>query len=218
MSDAWVSHVSRVIGAIADDVYAPIAQELPLLPRCCPIQAGLPKGVSKRTLSPCDQQSAAGGVGSEMERSARPRPSCSVAGLEECRFMPKERVPEPLRAAGDGFSWNRASWSSDRPVVPRTNALRCCQIRAGRRRAISKRTLSSCDQQSAARGVRGEMERSAPERGLLEVEGRQRAAVRQLQQPARCIVGERRARSGEIVDVNRVASTKILELRAEVRR
>ena len=59
------------------------------------------------------------------------------------------------------------------------------------------------------------MERSAPEGGLLEVEGRQLAAVRQLQQPARWIIGERRSRSGEVVDVDRVASTEILELRAE---
>jgi hypothetical protein len=57
-----------------------------------------------------------------------------------------------------------------------------------------------------------------PEGGLLEVEGCQRAAVRKLQEPARGIVGERRSRSGEIVEVDRVASTKILELRAKIRR
>jgi hypothetical protein len=50
---------------------------------------------------------------------------------------------------------------------------------------VSKRTLNSCDQQAAAGGVGSEMERSAPQRGLLEVEGRERAAVRQLQQSAR---------------------------------
>jgi hypothetical protein len=57
-----------------------------------------------------------------------------------------------------------------------------------------------------------------PEGGLLEVEGCQRAAVRKLQEPARGIVGERQSRSGEIVEVDRVASTKILELRAKIRR
>src|SRR4029077_3479240 len=83
---------------------------------------------------------------------------------------------------------------------------------------VSKRTLNPCDRQSARGGVGGEMERSAPQRGLLEVEGRQLAAVRELEQPARRIIGKRRSRSGEVVNVDRVASTEILELRAEVRR
>lgn len=82
------------------------------------------------------------------------------------------------------------------PVVPLTFAACHCaphwlmtlwlllQDPSGAAKGGSKRTLGPCDRE-AGRGVGGEMERSAPQRGLLEIEGRHRAAVRQLQEPAR---------------------------------
>ena len=54
------------------------------------------------------------------------------------------------------------------------------------------------------------MERSAPQRGLLEVEGRRLAPVRELEQPAGWMIGERRSRSGEVVNVDEVAHAEIL--------
>src|SRR6185437_1574139 len=76
---------------------------------------------------------------------------------------------------------------------------------------FARAALNSRDQEPAARGVGSEMERSGPQRGLLEVQGRHRGAVRQLQEPARWIIGEHGSGSGEVVEVDRVTSPEILE-------